>query len=290
VGYLYTLGAFLLIGSYLVPVRFASSKGLAFLPFMAVGLLGLDFIFMNGPLKELTAHPFCFGMAVLSGALWSMGQAMANLALEEISLAKASVLFNLNTFLNMAVGIFVFKEASGTSSMMFLTGGGILLFGGAWLVSKAQAGPSREENLEKGILYSLLAGVFWGVYFIPVKVLPVWNPQIHLSSLDLLSGLALGGTFSGAVTAIFYQRSQWTLKNLGLGFATAGLWTAGTACFLLSINLLGLSRAVPIINTNSLMYAAWSFFVFKEIPFSQFPKVLGGTLLAIAGIILLSFS
>jgi glucose uptake protein GlcU len=290
VGYLYALGAFLLIGSYLVPVRFASSKGLAFLPFMAAGLLGLDFIFMNGSLKELGNHPFCFGMAVLSGALWSVGQAVANLALEEISLAKASVLFNLNTFLNIAVGILLFKEASGASSLVFLLSGGVLLFGGAWLVSKAQAGPAREGNLKKGVLYCLLASFFWGVYFIPVKALSIWEPQTHLSSLILLSGLALGGTFSGAIIAIFYHRSQWTWKNLGLGIGTAALWMAGTACFLLSINTLGLSRAVPIINTNSLMYAVWSFFVFKEIPFSQFPKVLSGTLLAIAGIVLLSFS
>ena len=75
-----------------------------------------------------------------------------------------------------------------------------------------------------------------------------------------------------------------------MGTATAALWMAGTACFLISIAQLGLSRAVPIVNTNSLMYAAWSFFVFKEIPLSQGPKVLGGTLLAIAGIVLLSFS
>jgi drug/metabolite transporter (DMT)-like permease len=59
---------------------------------------------------------------------------------------------------------------------------------------------------------------------------------------------------------------------------------------LMAIQLLGLSRAVPIINSNTLVYTAWSLFYFKELHFSQWPKVLGSALLALAGGVLMALS
>jgi hypothetical protein len=53
---------------------------------------------------------------------------------------------------------------------------------------------------------------------------------------------------------------------------------------------MGLSRAVPIINSSSLVYAAWSLFVFKELRFSEWPKVLGSALLALLGGVLMALS
>ena len=64
----------------------------------------------------------------------------------------------------------------------------------------------------------------------------------------------------------------------------------GTVFFLLSIGELGLARAVPIINSNALVYAAWSLFVFKELPLSQGPKVIGGTLVVVLGIVFLALA
>jgi drug/metabolite transporter (DMT)-like permease len=288
-GYLYALAAFACIGSYLVPARFASVKGLAFFPWMGWGMLVLE-LFRFDSLKALWAHPLWFWGSFAAGILWAFGQGFGNLALQEISLAKAAVLFNCNSFINITIGLVLFKEVSGLGAILFLIAGGLLLFWGSWKVSSASAVPSKEGDLKKGIIMSLLAGFFWGVYFTPVKALQVWAPQSNLSSVDILSGLMLGGALTGLVWGHWRGKVSWSGRNFGLGIATAGLWLLGTTAFLHAIDTLGLSRAVPIINSNSLVYAGWSLFVFRELPLSQGPKVLTGTFIVIAGIVFLAFS
>lgn len=288
-GYLFAFGAFLCIGSYLVPVRFATAKGLQFFPFMGLGMLAVE-LFRLSSLEALWAHPQWFWGSVLAGVLWAAGQALANLALEEVSLAKASVLFNINTFINIAMGLLVFHEASGLKAYLLLLGGGVLLFLGAWWVARISAASSQKENLKKGLLYGLLAGLFWGVYFSPTKAVQVWDPQPSLSSLDVLSGMMLGGIVPALALFVFCPKRLLTGRNLAAGAATTAFWIAGTAFFLMANQALGLSRAIPIVNASGLVYAFWSLVVFKEFPPSAWPKVLGGTLLVVGGVILMACS
>lgn len=273
----------------MVPVRFATAKGLQFLPFMGLGMVVVDLLRIPS-LENLWAHPLWFWGCFLAGILWAAGQTLANLSLEQVSLAKASVLFNSNSFINIAIGLLVFHEASGLKSYLLLLAGGILLFIGAWWVARISAAPSKEGNLKKGVLYGLLAGLFWGLYFAPTKAVQVWDPQPSLSPLDVLSGLVLGGTIPALALFFFCQRRLWTTRNIAAGAVTTLFWVAGTTFFLLANQALGLSRSVPIVNSSGLVYALWSLFVFKEFPLSQWPKVLGGTLLVVGGVILMACS
>ncbi len=286
----YAFAALLCLGSYMVPVRFSAAKGASFFPFMALGILVMDLLFLRGGLVNLAAHPMAFALALLSGLLWAGGQLMANAALERISLAKGTMLFSLNTFINILIGIIVFKEGSGPGALSLIAAGGLLLFAGAWLVSIAEPAEPKAENLRNGLPLALGAGLFWGAYFVPIKIAPLLDPASALPPLTFLSGLALGGCLPGFVLWPFQKGNGGAAKSLLAGFLSASLWVGGMAFFLLAIQFLGLSRAVPIVNANSLVYAAWSLLVFKEIRFSQAPKVLGGTLLALSGIILLARS
>jgi glucose uptake protein GlcU len=288
-GYVYALGAFFCIGSYLVPARFSQNKSLSFFPFMALGMLALE-LFRVDSLEALWAHPLWFWGSVVAGVVWALGQTFGNLSLGEISLAKAAVIFNFNSFFNIALGLALFHEASGFRAYALILGGGVLLFLGAWWVSRASAIPSKEGNLKKGIFYSCMASVFWGTYFTPVKALQTFRNEPSLSSMDCLSGLMLGGAITGLILGLLASKPKFHWNDLGLGLGTAALWCVGTIFFLLSIGELGLARAVPIINSNALVYAAWSLFVFKELPLSQGPKVFGGTLVVVAGIAFLALA
>lgn len=288
-GYLFAFAAFLLIGSYMAPVRFATAKGLWFMPFMGLGMVMADILFFPS-LEKLWAHPILFWACLLSGVLWASGQTLANLALEEVSLAKASVFFNVNTFINIAFGLLVFHEASGLKSYFFLLAGGVLLFSGTWWVARVSAAPSKERNLKKGIFLGLAAGLFWGLYFVPSKAAQGWDPQASLGSLDVLAGLVLGGTFPALILFFFSRKKLWNARNAATGGVAALLWVAGMACFLSAIQSLGLARAVPIVNASGLVYAGWSLFIFKEFLIAQWPKVLGGTMIVVAGIILMALS
>ena len=59
IGYLYALGAFACIGSYLVPSRLATAKGLAFFPFMGLGMVAADTLLWPF-LKNLWSNPLWF--------------------------------------------------------------------------------------------------------------------------------------------------------------------------------------------------------------------------------------
>jgi glucose uptake protein GlcU len=285
---LYALAAVACIGSYMVPARFATAKGAAFLPFMGLGMAAVGLV-LSGCFQALLAHPLWLVGTLLSGMLWALGQGLANVALAEISLAKAAVLFNINSFINIALGLVVFHEASGMTAYLLLLSGGVLLFIGAWVVSRITAPAAKEGNLKKGVVLSLLAGFCWGVYFVPVKALQTWDANAALSSLDVLSGMILGGALSALLTGLFHPRRNWTFLNMGLGVLTAVLWATGTICFLSIIRTMGLSRAVPIVNSNILVYALWSL-AFGELHVSQWRHLAAGFLLVAGGVVFLAFS
>jgi len=287
VGYLYCFGAFLFIGSYLVPSRFSRSTGLSFLPLMGVGLL-VQSVFFFPKFLELASSPLWLGATFLSGLLWCFGQCSANIALQEISLAKGSALFNVNTLINLAAGLLLFGEGTRPGSVLYIVSGGLLLFIGAVWVAWAQASPHKERDLKKGIVWSLVAACCWGVYFLPILAAQKEEPRADLTSFHTLVGLMVGGGISALAVGFFPGvRPDWK-RDLRWGALSSLLWIAGTGFFLKGIETLGLAKTVPIVNTNVLVYAAWSLFVFKELPVSQAARVLGGCLTIAIGIALLA--
>jgi len=289
-GYLYAFLAFLMIGSYLVPLRFARPKGDAFLALMGIGLVAL-LPFLAPQLADLARRPSWLAAGLLSGFLWAVAQAFANRAVGEVSFAKAVVVFNLNTFVNIAVGVLLFREAASSRAALFLLAGGMVLFSGAAVVAGAQAAPSREGNRRKGILLAAAAGLLWGVYFIPVQLVKQMDPVPGFGEAHLLAALLLGGGLGAlAIGVRSLRRGPWGRRDLAWGTISAVLWTGGTAFFLLTIREMGLARAVPLVNMNTLMYAGWSLFVFRELPMHQAWRVLAGALLGVAGAGLLALA
>jgi drug/metabolite transporter (DMT)-like permease len=286
-GYLYCFGAFILIGSYNVPTRFSKSTGLSFLPMLGGGLL-IGVLLFYPTFFELTASPLWLGATYLSGLLWCLGQCAANIALDEISLAKGAALFNVNTLINLAAGLLLFGEGAKPGSVPWIVSGGLLLFAGAVWVAWAQAVPSRERNFKKGLLWSLVAAFFWGVYFLPIMAVRKMDPQAPFTTLHVLVGLMAGGGLSALAVGLFPKAKPNWIKDFRWGALSAFLWAAGTGFFLMGISSLGLSKTVPMVNTNVLMYAIWSLFIFKELPISQAVRVLGGCLTIAVGIALIA--
>jgi len=288
-GYLWALLGVVCIGCYMLPVRFSTTKGFSFFCFMGLGMLPIVVLRWNS-IELLWAYPMWLGAALLSGLLWGIGQIAANLALEEISLAKAAVYFNSNTLLNILLGLVFFHEATSFNSTLLLLMGAVLLTAGAIWVTKIPALSSKEGNLKKGIFFSLLAGFFWGIYFFPITWMRHSDTQTSIGQMDVLIGLALGGAIVAIAVSFFEKTKKTSPLDWALGFGSAVLWVVGMSGMLMAIQLLGLSRAVPMVNANTLVYTAWSLFYFKELPLTQWPKVLGSVLLALAGGILMALS
>ncbi len=288
-GCLWALLGVVCIGCYMLPVRFSATKGFSFFHLMGLGMLPVV-VFRWGSLESLWAHPMWLGASLLSGMLWGLGQIAANVALEEISLAKAAVYFNSNTLLNILLGLVIFHEADSLSSTLLLLMGAVLLTAGAIWVTKIPASLSKEGNLKRGIFFSLTAGFFWGIYFFPITWMRHSDAQTSIGQLDVLIGLALGGAIIGMGLPLFVKTQKAPPADWALGFGSAILWVTGMSGMLMAIQLLGLSRAVPMVNANTLVYTAWSLFYFKELPLAQWPKVLGSALLALGGGVLMALS
>src|SRR5665213_228067 len=288
-GYLWALLGVLCIGCYMLPVRFSATKGFSFFHLMGLAMLPVV-VFRWNSIESLWAHPMWLGASLLSGMLWGLGQIAANVALEEISLAKAAVYFNSNTLLNILLGLVIFHEATSLNSTLLLLMGAVLLTAGAIWVTKIPASSSKEGNLKKGIFFSLTAGFFWGVYFFPITWMRHSDTQTSIGQLDVLIGLALGGAIIGMGLPFFVKTQKAPPLDWALGFGSALLWITGMSGMLMAIQLLGLSRAVPMVNANTLVYTAWSLFYFKELPLAQWPKVLGSALLALGGGVLMALS
>jgi len=286
-GYLYAFGAFLCIGSYLVPARRAQSTGLSFIPLLGTGLLALSLL-LTPYLIEILRSPHWAAAVTISGILWCLGQCSAGIALEQISLAKGSALFNVNTLINLAAGLLLFGEGAKSGSAPWVWSGGLLLFAGAVWVAWAQAVPEKEGNLAKGVLWSLVAAVCWGVYFLPLVALRRMEPDAPFGTFHILSGIMATGGLAAVSSVFFIKRKPLWKRDLPWGFASSVLWTLGTGCFLAGINAMGLARTVPVVNANVLMYAFWSLFVFRELPLAQAPRVLGGCAAIALGIALIA--
>lgn len=160
--YLWALLGVVCIGCYMLPVRFSTTKGFSFFCFMGLGMLPMV-VLRWGSIELLWAHPMWMGAALLSGLFWGSGQIAANLALEEISLAKAAVYFNSNTLLNILLGLVFFHEATSLTSILLLLMGAVLLTAGAIWVTKIQAPSSKERDLKKAF-FSVCWLDFFGVF------------------------------------------------------------------------------------------------------------------------------
>ena len=286
-GYLYCLGAFLFIGSYNVLPRFSKSTGLSFLPLMGGGLL-IGVLLFYPVFLQLAASPLWLGATFLSGLLWCWGQCAANIALDEISLAKGAALFNVNTLINLAAGLLLFGEGAKPGSAPWIVSGALLLFAGAVWVAWAQAAPKKERDFKKGFFWSLAAACCWGVYFLPILAVQKLDPEAHFTTLHTLVGLMVGGGLSALGVGFFPKVKPHWIQDFRWGVLSALLWAAGTGYFLMGISSLGLSKTVPMVNTNVLMYAIWSLFIFKELPVSQAARVLGGCCTIALGIALIA--
>jgi len=152
----------------------------------------------------------------------------------------------------------------------------------------AQAAPEKEGNLGRGVFFSLLAALCWGVYFLPLVYLRRLEPDSPYGTLHTLSGLLFFGGLAALGTGLFIKKKPEWRSDFAKGFAASALWTLGTGCFLGGIGAMGLARTVPIVNANVLMYAFWSLFVFKELPLTQSARVLGGCAAIALGIALIA--
>ena len=222
---------------------------------------------------DLRRRPHLMLWAILAGALWAVANTLTIFAIRDVGLAIAFPLWNTNSLIGIFWGWLLFHELDGASARSWfrVAGGAALIVVGSVLLSALSvhtmtATPGRALG---GIAAALGAGVLWGTMYVPYRkaYLSGINPLSFVTIFtfgELGTMLFLGTVLPGSLSALGHQllamRSSMFWLLLG-GFC----WVIGDLFQQYATKYVGISRAIPLSNTNQLWGFAWGVLVFGEL-------------------------
>jgi len=180
-----------------------------------------------------------------------------------------------------------------------VVGGAAAIVAGACLLAYATQHHSlgRPGNAKLGILAALGAGVLWGTMYVPYRKAYIsgMNPLSFVTVFtfgELGTTIALGAHFHGGLGNLCLElgKARPALFWLFLG---GFCWVLGDLFQQYAAKYIGISRGIPLSNTNQLWGLAWGALVFGELAGLGLDArllVIGGSLIMIAGAVAISFA
>jgi len=241
---------------------------------------------------DIRRAPHLIVWGILAGCLWAVANTLTIFAIRDIGLSIAFPLWNINSLLGIFWGYLLFNELRDAGKLRWLTvlGGALLMFAGATLLAVASSAQSPAEHPLRGILAALSAGVLWGTMYVPYRkaYLTGMNPLSFIAfftigELGMMLTLAL--VYGGGLAALSHQLelAKPVLFWLMLG---GFVWVIGDLFQQYAAKYIGISRGIPLSNTNQLWGLLWGMLVFGELrglSSSLYAQVIGGSLLMAAG-------
>jgi glucose uptake protein GlcU len=236
--------------------------------------------------------------AILAGCLWAVANTMTIFAIRDVGLSIAFPLWNSNSLLGILWGFLFFNElrSAGWKRWAGVLGGGLTLCaGGALLaIASSTAGPSAYSM--RGVWAALGAGILWGTMYIPYRkaYLTGMNPLsfvtfFTIGEVGMMGTLAVSYTGFGPLLQQLHD-AQDVLFWLMLG---GFIWVIGDLFQQYAAKYVGISRGIPLANSNQLWGLLWGVFVFGELRGrggSIYAQVVGGSLLMMVGVAAIAFS
>ena len=230
--------------------------------------------------------------AVLAGCLWAVANTLTVYAIRDIGLSIAFPLWNSNSLLGILWGFLFFNElrGAGISRWLGVLGGTLAMCAGAAILAIASAGAhAAGASSMHGVLAALGAGLLWGTMYIPYRkaYLSGMNPLsfvtfFTIGEVGMMCALSLGtlgapellGELHAARAVIF-----WLMLG---GF----IWVIGDLFQQYAAKYIGISRGIPLSNTNQLWGLLWGVLVFGELhgrSATTYGQVIGGSMLMVVG-------
>ncbi len=241
---------------------------------------------------DIRQAPHLLVWAVLAGCLWAVANTLTVFAIRDIGLSIAFPLWNANSLLGIAWGVVFFGElrAAGRARWLGVVGGGALMFAGATLLAVASSTQAPAGHSTRGVVAALAAGVLWGTMYIPYRkaYLTGMNPLsfvtfFTIGELGMMTALALADRGGPAALGAELGRARDVLFWLLLG---GFVWVVGDLFQQYAAKYIGISRGIPLSNTNQLWGLVWGLLVFGELAGGRrgtYVQVIGGSLLMAAG-------
>jgi glucose uptake protein GlcU len=249
---------------------------------------------------DVRRTPHLIIWAVLAGCIWAVANTLTIFAIRDVGLSIAFPLWNSNSLLGILWGFIFFNELrqAGWRRWTGVLGGVLVMCFGAWMLavasSAAAAGPASHAS--RGVAAALGAGILWGTMYIPYRkaYLTGMNPLSFVTfftfgEVGMMGTLAF--SFTGAV-GLWHQLvdAREVLFWLMLG---GFVWVIGDLFQQYAAKYVGISRGIPLSNSNQIWGLLWGVFVFGELHgrgASTYIQVVGGSLLMMLGVGAIAFS
>lgn len=241
---------------------------------------------------DVRRAPHLILWALLAGCLWAVANTLTIFAIRDIGLSIAFPLWNSNSLLGIFWGFLFFNELrrAGWRHWAGVIGGALVMCVGATVLAIASASQTHSGHSLGGVYAALGAGVLWGTMYIPYRkaYLTGMNPLSFVTfftfgELGMMATLAL--TYTGlqplwrelvAARAVIF----WLMLG---GF----IWVVGDLFQQYAAKYVGISRGIPLSNTNQLWGLLWGILVFGELRGqgdATYLQVIGGSLLMTLGV------
>jgi drug/metabolite transporter (DMT)-like permease len=248
---------------------------------------------------DLRQAPHLVVWGVLAGCLWAVANTLTIFAIRDVGLSIAFPLWNMNSLIGILWGITLFNELRNAGALGWLSvlGGALLMFLGACLLAYASAAQTTPEHALRGITAALAAGVLWGTMYVPYRkaYLTGMNPLSFVAFFtigELVTITILAISYSGGASPLLRELVK--AKDVLFWLLLGGfVWVIGDVFQQYAAKYVGISRGIPLSNTNQLWGLAWGILVFGELRgrgSSLYALVIGGSLLMAAGAGAIAFS
>src|SRR5216684_1871134 len=247
---------------------------------------------------DIRRAPHLVIWALLAGCLWAVANTLTIFAIRDIGLSIAFPLWNSNSLLGILWGFLFFNELrqAGWRRWTGVLGGALVMCAGAALLAVASSTAAPASHSLRGVWAALGAGILWGTMYIPYRkaYLTGMNPlsfvtffsfgELGMMTVLSVSSLGLAPLWRELLSArgvIF-----WLLLG---GF----VWVVGDLFQQYAAKYVGISRGIPISNTNQLWGLVWGLLVFGELrggAATTYGQVIGGSLLMALGAVAIALA
>jgi drug/metabolite transporter (DMT)-like permease len=247
---------------------------------------------------DVRRAPHLIIWALLAGCLWAVANTMTIFAIRDIGLSIAFPLWNSNSLLGILWGFLFFNELrqAGWRRWLGVLGGALVMCIGAALLAIASSTQAPAAHSLRGVWAALGAGVLWGTMYIPYRkaYLTGMNPLSFITfftfgELGMMSALAV--SYLGL--APLWRQLQSARDVLFWLMLGGFIWVIGDLFQQYAAKYVGISRGIPLSNTNQLWGLLWGILVFGELHGrgnSLYAQVIGGSLLMMAGVAAIALS
>lgn len=213
---------------------------------------------------DVRQAPHLVVWAVLAGCMWAVANTLTIYAIRNVGLSIAFPLWNANSLLGIFWGVVLFRELRSAHWKRWLgvLGGAALMFAGATLLAIASSHQAAPGTAALGIAAALGAGILWGTMYIPYRkaYLTGMNP------LSFITFFTVGELITMIVLALSYRGGTVLWKELMgardvLFWLMLGgfVWVIGDLFQQYATKYVGISRGIPLSNTNQLWGLLWEF-------------------------------